>query len=130
MYRGDTAYFQYTSSRVTDATANPVTTTPLILTGATIAFTAKENIDDTNAQATFTKTTSSGITITSALTGEFKVKISPSDTSGLNLSCSGDFKELYFDVQITLGATNGVYVSGDVITIDSGILTVFADRTL
>lgn len=127
--RGDTTIFTYASKRVTDATTNPVTTTPLILTSATIKFTAKNDPDDSDADAVFQKTTSGGITITSGPLGQFQVKLAPADTSSIDLACE-DFLDLYFDCQVTLGATNGPYSSGDVITVDSGILTVFVDRTI
>lgn len=129
MRRGDTTIFYFTSVRVTDATTNPVTTTPWDLTSATIYFTAKEDPQDSDADAVFQKSTSSGITITSAANGLYYVKIASSDTSGLDLSCDG-FLDLYYDVEVVLGATNGGFVSGDKVTLSSGTLTVFVDRTL
>ena len=128
MVREDTKIYEYTATRVTDPTTNPLTTTPLVLTSATIRFTAKHDLQDSDADAVFQKTTSSGITITGASTGEFNVKISPSDTADLD-GCDG-FTDLFYDCQVQLGATNGSYIAGDVITIDSGILTVYHDRTL
>ncbi len=121
--------WNFTSVRVTDATTNPETTTPLILTGATIRMTAKTNIDDSDADAVFQATTASEITITNDVLGEYTVKLPPSLTSGLDMGDDGQL-ELFFDVQIDLGATNGQYVSGDVVTVSSGILSIGIDRTL
>ena len=124
---GDTIIKSYNVQRVTDSTTNPETKVDLDLTAATISFTAKNDRQDVDGDAVFQKTVGAGITITDATGGDFDVKITSTDSNVDG--CGKDFVELFYDVEVTLGATNGPYVSGDVITVDSGTLTLRAATT-
>ena len=127
MIKGDTVIWNLTLLRVTDAEANPEITVAFDLTAATIKFTAKYEQSDADADAVFQKTVGSGITITDATGGLVTVKLQPSDTSSIEL-CEG-FVNLLFDMEVTFGATNGEYVSGDVKTFPSGTIKVKASIT-
>ena len=127
--KGDTIIKNYEVDRVTDADTNPETTVDMDLTSATIKFTVKENRSDADADAVFQKTTGDGITITNATEGKFDLKVDPSDTSSLDIG-DKDNLDLFFDVQVTLGATNGAFVSGDIVTVDYGTLRIPAEVTL
>lgn len=72
---GDTIALQVTLSR------NGV---PIDLTGATLWFTAKDDLDDLDADAVFQKKTGGlGIAVTSAVNGQATVTIPPADTASL-----------------------------------------------
>lgn len=111
MIRGDTFRFQATA-------VFEVGGTPVDLSGATIACTAKYDLFDTDLQAVFKKTTASGIIIDNPTGGVFTVTILPADTNVL----PNANQSLWLDVQITTA-------TGDILTGLRGRLNVLAAVT-
>ena len=111
MWRGDD---QQISIAVTDDADAPqdITGWDLWLTGKT----AKTDLD---AAAVFQLTIGSGITVVSAAGGTAPALLANDDTSGL----SDDSTVLYVDLQAKDG-------SGDIHTLQAGLITVYADITL
>lgn len=92
--------------------------TPQSLAGKTLAFTAKDRIDDLDAAAVISKSIGSGIVVDDAALGLAMVTIPPADTS----SFAGP-RTLLWDIQMTDNAT------GAKITLDEGKLIVRPDVT-
>ena len=112
IHRGDTASFTTTILDGNDA--------PLDLTGKTLAFTAKRDKADAQADAIIAKTTGAGIThaTQSELTlGQATITILPDDTEDLPTYSVA----LDYDIELTNGA--------DTYTTEAGTLTVSADVT-
>ena len=103
-YRGDTVYFNIA---ITDDAGSPVD-----LTGATVYFTMKKNIDDPDPGDLQKAIT----THTDPTQGKTQIKLDSSDTDNI------DPGKYFYDFQVTLA-------NGDKITIESGILEVLADVT-
>lgn len=107
MIRGDTALINgavKTGSSVFD------------LSGATVKFTARQNIND--VMPLFQKTTGgSGITVTNAAQGELTIEIAPADTASL----TNESSLFVWDLEVTRG--------GQVFTVAHGDLRVTLDVT-
>lgn len=95
---------------------------PVDITSATIWFTAKADIDDVDASASFQKTSASGISITDATNGKFTVTVAASDTSGLTGFLYQE-KRLAYDLQVKTAA-------GQIFTVARGALVVKQQVTI
>ena len=104
MLRGDTAQLNATvktGSSVFD------------LTGATVKFTAKQNISD--SAALFQKTIGGGITVTNASQGALSIEIAPADT----VTLTDESSLLVWDLEITRGSQVFTVAHGDLgVTLD------------
>ena len=107
IFRGDTKVLEGQAKNSADDT-------PIDLTGALLWFTVKKKRSDVDP-GVLQKTVGSGILITDALQGEFKIEVAPSDTASLN----GRF---YWDLQLK----NTI---GQIFTLASGIFNVVIDVT-
>lgn len=92
---------------------------PVDITGATLWFTAKNNLADTDLQAVAqVSTVNGGIVITNAPSGQFKVQMLPQAT----LQFPDAEVDLFYDIQLEDTTLN-------VATVMSGTLTVTPDVT-
>lgn len=91
--------------------------TPIDITNAIIYFTCKQYKNDPDAHALFQLTVGSGITITSAVNGNFQVKIPSVDTE--NLACHAPY---FYDCVIEV-------VGGNRDTVLRGKLTLLENTT-
>ena len=103
-YQGDTVDLDVTVIDEEGAAQN--------IAGATIAWVL---YDENTQTATLTKNTTSGITITSGLDGEYTVSLTPSDTGSIT---PGDY---YHESEITDS-------TGHVSTVFTGYVTVLPSR--
>lgn len=91
--RGDTHVFDLTILNAAGTAMN--------LTGATVRFTAKNNLSDADGSAVITKISpSSGIVVTDAAGGLARLTLLPADTSSITQE-----RVLYYDVQVTDGSS-------------------------
>ena len=112
MYRGDTPVWELTVTDKQTGAAEDIT-------GYTIWMTAKRAKTDTDAQAVFQISTTSGdITITDAVNG--LAEVVPPSSATLSLTES---VKLYFDVQVKPPASSRIH------TITDGVLVVALDVT-
>lgn len=109
--RGDDEVYQLT---IRDANEQPVD-----LTGASLWFTAKRSFEHSDAEAVLQKTIGAGITLVDAVAGRADVKIDAADTAGLEARPV----PLVWDCQLRSA-------SGDVSTVDAGVLVVEPDVTV
>jgi hypothetical protein len=104
--RGDTNEYDVTVTR--DGSA-------LDLTGATLKFTAKRSMDDSDLQAVFQKTIGSGIVVTDEPGGLATLTVDPADTSSLPAP-----RSFHYDLELTES-------DGRVTTVAIGQLRLSAD---
>lgn len=91
---------------------------PKNITGCTLTFTAKRDVDDSDANAVIQKTVGNGLTITTPSAGIFVLgPLLPADTQSLPNENIG----LVFDIEMVLG--------GNVSTVAKGVLYVDAEAT-
>jgi hypothetical protein len=110
--RGDTNEYDLTFSRLDGQGVAQ----PLDLTGATIVFTLKRDLADTDDAAVLQKTDSSGITVSAPATaGLATLKLDPADTASLPAP-----RAFHYDVQVTES-------DGRVTTTAIGLLRLTAD---
>jgi hypothetical protein len=112
--RGDTNEYDLTFTRL-DTTQTPAVAVPLDLTGATIVFTLKRNLDDADVDAVLQKTAGAGIAVTDAANGEALLTLNPADTTDLPAP-----RAFHYDVQVTES-------DGRVTTTAIGLLRLTAD---
>jgi hypothetical protein len=75
------------------------------LTGGSVTVVFKKSANDTDAQALFTKTVGSGVTLTDAGNGVFTCDVLASDTNGLS------YQTIYWEAVVKVGSTiirNGI----------------------
>ena len=113
--KGEDRVHDFTFLRVTDQSTNPETTTPVVLTDASITMTIKRSLHDSDSEAIVQKTTTGGgVVIADAASGEFYCKVLKEDLDGM------EHGEYWYDVQVTLGVAAGSYEAGSVLTPVSG----------
>lgn len=111
MWRGDTEVFSATVYQGTPAT-------PVNITGASLKFTAKQDLSDPDVDAVFQRATGgNGITITDGPAGECEIALISANTSGLSVPTL-----CYCDLQLVDG-------SGNVSTTATGTLLIKVDVT-
>lgn len=93
---------------------------PVDITGWSLVMTAKWDIRDPDSAAVFQRTIGNGITVTSAVDGEFTVTIASSNTSGLPLHRT----VLPFDIQATDGSGNKYTILYGNLVIDPDVTSV------
>jgi hypothetical protein len=117
--KGEDRIYDLTFLRIVDELVNPMTTTPVDLTGATIYFTIKDWLWDADSEAILQlDSTGSKVVITDATNGKFTVKVEKEDL--INLPTD----KYRYDIQVKLGQDAGGLSAGDIITPYIGEYTI------
>lgn len=111
-------YFSHGDTFAFSSVAQTYSQSVINLTGFTgTQITCTGRLDPLDSTPVFTKTIGSGVTITSASTGQFTVTIAASDTSALP-----DYPQsLYYDVKVTDSSGNVTTVQGGKIYLSANI---------
>lgn len=102
-------------TKLIDVSVTETDGTPTTITSATIAWKVTKSIRPT-ATVSISKSTSSGISITSGSGGTFRITLDASDTSSL---APGDY---YHEAQITFSDNEVATVLKGIMTIEPGLV--------